>query len=66
MSDALAEKPLDNRPLRIVADWRMMFASLSSNVKMSVASEAGTLATSGGGAVESADASTGGCFLPFL
>ena len=66
MSDGLAEKPLDNRPLRMVADWRMMFASLSSRVKMSVASEAGTLFASGGGEVESPGGSTVCCFLPLL
>ena len=42
MSAGLAEKPLDRRPLRMVADWRMIFAPLSSSVKMSVAAEAGT------------------------
>ena len=65
MSEGLAEKPLDSRPLRIVADCRMMFASLSK-VKMSVASEAGTFLVLGGGELTSPGGSTSCCFLPFL
>ena len=43
MSAGLQVKPFVSRPFKMVADWRMIFASLSSSVNISVASVAGTL-----------------------
>ena len=41
MSAGLQVKPFVSRPFRMVADWRMIFVSLSSNVNISVACAAG-------------------------
>jgi len=41
MSAGLQVKPFCSRPFKMVADWRIIFVSLSSNVNISVASAAG-------------------------